>query len=179
MIALRQTKGNSSMVRIAGMLLAIQLVPAAAGVGSPEQDEARIEALIRMEQHPEAVAAPVAAPATETTVQAAPPAPVKAPAPVVAPAPTAHVPAVPAAPAATTSALATLTDDPDEPGGLRFEDLKRHVGETLRITTTNGTQRTARVQSADARQVTLLVSQPGGTATYTLQRTQIIGIEMP
>jgi hypothetical protein len=157
------------------MLLVLHLAPAGASVGSPEQDESRIETLVRIERHPEADAAPAPSPPVEARVATAPTSPSAA---VTVSTPPAHAPPPPAKPAAIAAPVDTAFDEADETG-LRLEDLKRHIGETLRITTSSGVQRNARVQSADARQVTLLVSQPGGTATYTLQRAQIVGIEMP
>jgi len=158
------------MIRTAWMLLGLVLPAAIAAAVTPEEDESRIEALILLERE---ASRPVAA--TELLPGAA-----ESSRSVSIPSTTGLVD-VPAQSRVSAAALVApakpATSLDAEVPSLRFDDLGKHIGQTLRITTANGKQRNARVQSADSRQVTLLVTQPGGIATYTLQRAQVAAIQ--
>ncbi|MEO5626547.1 MAG: hypothetical protein ABIQ70_11120 [Dokdonella sp.] len=62
-------------------------------------------------------------------------------------------------------------------GSIRFDDLPHQIGAHVRVVTIG--QRTHRgvVRSADAKQITISVSQRGGSATYVLPREQIQSID--
>jgi hypothetical protein len=137
-------------------------------------DEARIEALIQAERN---ATAPVAAETSATTqsptqTAVAPPVAMQ-PSVVASSRPASAAPAPPFEPVSSSSAPV----DADAPQELRFDDLKKHVGEVLYIVMTNGAKHYAEVQSANAKQVTLRMRQAGGTAMYTLERKQIARIE--
>jgi hypothetical protein len=115
LIAAAETKGEFVMVRIAGMLLAVLFVacrrPRRTFRGG--EDEARIEALIRLERHPEVASAPTpSAPAAEPA--AAPNQPPSPASPASVRADSATSRREPPAPVAA-AAVAAL-DEPDEPG---------------------------------------------------------------
>ena len=139
----------------AGAALAAFAPAGAARAGSLEEDEARIEALLKAERTARAeraftVAAigGVADPAT----------------PVIA-----EVTAAVPAPSENDEWLAPKI----EQNGLPFADLTHYVGRRVEIVTTGDREHRGTVKSVDARQVTLLVRRPGGNATYTLRREQV------
>jgi len=166
---------------IARMLILL-LLPVTAAAISPEDDEARIEALIRAERDAAGTATAATSPASAPSTDAIPTAPartVPASPAAVAAAPTQLEP-ITVSPVAAVQAVDRESDSPPAvPGSLSFDDLKHHVGEALRFTMTSGSQRFARVQSADSRHVVVLVRQPSGTATLTLQRSQITAVASP
>ena len=170
---------------IARMLILL-LLPATTAAISPEEDEARIEALIRAER--DAAVAPIGATlaARAPAPAATPTAPVRTGSASAAPVAGAAALAQPQPQAITGSAVGAVppvergSDLPAAaPRSLSFDDLKHHVGEALRFTMTSGSQRYARVQAADSRQVIVLVRQPSGTATLTLLRSQVAAVASP
>ena len=129
---------------------------------SLQEDEARIEALLRAERNAQrtvernARAASAAPAAAQDSVDPA--------TPVIA-----EVTAAVPEPSENDAWLVpTIEQD-----GLPFADLKHYVGHRVEIVTTGDRQHRGTVKSADARQVTLLVRRPGGNATYTLRRDQV------
>jgi len=177
-------KRNVTM-SIARMLILL-LLPVSAAATSPEEDEVRIEALIRAERDaaaaPSAVPSAAPSPASAPLAPATPTAPARpvSPNPVAVTAPPAQQKGVAVSPVAAVQPADRAPESPAaDPGSLSFDDLKHHVGEALRFTMTSGSQRFARVQSADSRQVIVLVRQPSGTATLTLQRSQITAVVSP
>ncbi|WP_300616309.1 hypothetical protein [Dokdonella sp.] len=154
-----------NMNRWLGLALALSAVSATAA--TLEEDEARIDALIRAERAarahgaaPRGVAGTQAAGTQRDDVQAEPDVPVAAA--VVAPPATPH-------------------DDwlavPDRGAGLSFAELAGHVGERVTIVTSNDRVHRGVINSADERQVTLRVSRRGGNATYTLSRAQVLRVD--
>ncbi|MBO9662155.1 hypothetical protein [Dokdonella sp.] len=134
-----------------------------AGATTLEEDEARIEALIRAER-------------AGKTVDPAPPPPVAAATLIVAtavPVPAPVVASVVAPPASSEEWLAAPARD----AGLPFSELAQRIGQRVTIITANERVHRGVVGSADARQVTLRVKRVGGNATYTLSRSQIARIE--
>ncbi|GAA0716148.1 hypothetical protein GCM10009105_22290 [Dokdonella soli] len=90
--------------------------------------------------------------------------------------------------AAPTIAVVTLhaageEADPDivpAPGagpGIAFDELPREIGVRVRVLTRGEHVHVGMVRAADARHVTLSVSQRGGSATYVLSRDQIERID--
>ena len=162
------------MIRLAWMLL----LPLSAVAAATDDDEARIEVLIQAERGDAGADSETARPPTT------PIAPAIAPSGRVAPADSAAVATMQPTPAGAAGVAnagpvhsAVPSAPPAADSTLRFDDLKHHVGETIRIVTTAGKQNYAEVLSADAREVTLRVHQAGGLATYTMQRAQIARIE--
>ena len=152
-------------VRIAASLAlaGVAWVATWAGATTLEEDEARIEALIRAER---AGKAADPAPPPPTSVAATLVVATAAPAPVVA--------SVVAPPAASSEEwLAAPTRD----AGLSFSELPQRIGQRVTITTANERVHRGVIGSADARQVTLRVKRAGGNATYTLSRSQVAHIE--
>lgn len=147
--------GGAMILRtMAGVTLAC--VAAWARAATLEEDEARIEALIRAERA-ERVATADKSMRLATEV----PAPVAAS--VVAPTP--------------------MPNDewlvsPTRRAGLPFAELVHHVGARVSITTAGERVHRGVVGSADARQVTLRVKRRGGNATYTLIRKQVLRVDL-
>lgn len=137
--------------------LALALIAVSARAATLEEDEARIEAMIRAERA--GLAAKPAPPPTMVAAQA----PVPVVASVVAPPPTPHDEWLAAPPRAA---------------GLPFAELANHVGQRVAITTAGERVHRGVVGSADARQVTLRVKRPGGNATYTLTRNQVLRVDL-
>jgi hypothetical protein len=147
----------------AGLLLALNAHAAL------DDDEARIEVLVRAERALAAAGMPAPTGAdlpAIAVVTAAPPAPVIAE--PVAPAPSAAPPrdswVAPAEPA----------------GGLPFSDLARHIGDRVAVVTAGARVHRGVVKAVDAEQMTLQVHSPGigGAAAYTLRREQIVRIDL-
>jgi len=126
-----------------------------ARAGSLQEDEARIEALLKAERTARAERA-VAVAATGGVADPA--------TPVIAEV-TAAVP-----PPSENDAWLVPTI---EQNGLPFAELKHYVGQRVEILTTGDREHRGTVKSADARQVTLVVRRAGGNATYTLRRDQV------
>jgi pyruvate/2-oxoglutarate dehydrogenase complex dihydrolipoamide acyltransferase (E2) component len=125
------------------------------------------------------------------------------PAPTSAPPPSAAASRPPAAatppPSAPATTIATVTLQPpaspetdpeadaangvvadparDIGGSIRFDDLPHQIGARVRVLTRGQSLHRGVVRSADAKQVTLAVSQRGGSATYVLPREQIERID--
>lgn len=132
---------------------------------TPDQDEARIEALIHAEQ---AVKTPPAVAATGAPVLAS----AIAPAPVVAQA------IAPSPDQLTNDDWLAPPATPDS--RLRFEDVAQHVGHKVAVVTVSDRVHKGVVTAADKRGLTLLVPRhgAGGGATYTLRREQIARIDV-
>ena len=131
-----------------------------AQAGTLQEDEARIEALLRAERAtttPAAKTAPDGAAVVASTT------------PVIA-----EVVATMAKPSATDEWLAPAV----EQAGLPFGELAHYVGQRVRITTTGEREHRGTVTSANARQVTLQVYRAGGNATYTLRREQVQRVDL-
>ena|SRR5688500_10363475 len=133
--------------RLVLLLAAGAVLGGTAQAGSLQEDEARIEALLKAERK----AAPAGGAANPAT-------------PVIA-----EVTAAVPAPSENDEWLVPKI----EQGGLPFADLKHYVGQRVEIVTIGNREHRGIVKSADARQVTLLVHRPGGNATYTLRRDQV------
>ncbi len=142
--------------------LALALVAAAAGAATLEEDEARIEALIRAERAGLA-GKPAAPPPPAVPAEPRAPAAVPVVASVVAPPPTPH-----------DEWLAA----PAREAGMPFAELAHNIGRRVAITTAGERVHRGVVGSADARQVTLRVKRPGGNATYTLTRNQVLRVDL-
>lgn len=125
-----------------------------AQAGTLEQDEARIDALIRAER---------AEQQRSRMLASAEPVPVAA---------TVVAPAVAAVPNEDWLAPPPLDD-----GGLRFDDLTRYVGGRVTIVTVGQRVHRGVIRSVDARQVILQVRRAGGNATYALHRDQVARID--
>lgn len=139
----------------AGVVLAACVPAGAARAGSLQEDEARIEALLKAERNARAERAVAIAAAGGVADPATP---------VIA-----EVTAAVPAPSENDEWLAPKI----EQNGLPFADLKHYVGRRVEIVTTGDREHRGTVKSVDARQVTLLVRRPGGNATYTLRREQV------
>lgn len=140
--------------------LALALAAVSAGGATLEEDEARIEALIRAERAGLTGKPPAPPP---PTVAVEPQKPVPVVASVVAPPPTPH-----------DEWLAA----PARAAGLPFAELAHHVGRRVAITTAGERVHRGVVGSADASRVTLRVKRRGGDATYTLTRNQVLRVDL-
>ena len=141
------------------LALGLVLLATPALAGTLQEDEARIEALLRAER----VAAVPVATASDGSVAAASTTPVIA-----------EVVATVAKPSETDEWLAPAV----EQAGLPFAELTHYVGRRVRITTTGEREHRGTVTSANPRQVTLLVHRAGGNATYTLRREQVQRVDL-
>lgn len=86
----------------------------------------------------------------------------------------------PAAPtAAEIDAANGVARDPgrDVEGSIRFDDLPHQIGAHIRVLTLGQRVRSGVVRSADSKQLTLTISQHGGSATFVLSREQIQRID--
>ena len=102
-----------------------------------------------------------------------------APAPVLATAkPAPVVASVVAPPAARAPADDWLAPPPAQDSGLAFADLARHVGARVAIVTAGERVHRGTVVDADARHVVLQVRRPGGNATYSLRREQVVRVDL-
>lgn len=148
---------------LAAALLGVIAPGARARAGSLQEDEARIEALLRAERNAQRTAERNAR-AASAAVPASGQESLDPATPVIA-----EVTAAVPEPSENDAWLVpTIEQD-----GLPFTDLKHYVGHRVEILTTGDRQHRGTVKSADARQVTLLVRRPGGNATYTLRREQV------
>lgn len=141
--------------RLAWLLAAGAMLAVPAHAGSLQEDEARIEALLKAERAARA----------ERMVAIATVGGVADPATPVIAEVTAAVPP----PSENDEWLVPTI----EQNGLPFAELRHYVGRRVEIVTTGDRQHRGIVQSADARQVTLLVRRAGGNAKYTLRRDQV------
>lgn len=148
--------------------LALALFSATAGAATLEEDEARIEALIRAER---VVARSASRPAVTVATVTAPSADGRdetgATVPVVA---SVMAPAV----GPNDDWLAT----PENEHGLPLAELPRYVGRRIAITTSGDRVHRGVLGSADGKQVTVRVKKPGGSATYTLTSNQIVRVDL-
>ena len=131
---------------------------AQAQAGTLQEDEARIEELLRAER------ALTDSSATSGSTLAA-----SSSTPVIA-----EVVATVAKPSANDEWLAPAV----EQAGLPFGELTHYVGQRVRIMTTGEREHRGTVTSANARQVTLQVRRAGGNATYTLRREQVQRVDL-
>lgn len=144
-----------ALLLAAGAVLAGVTQAGIARAGSLQEDEARIEALLKAERMARAERAVTVAAAGGVADPATP---------VIA-----EVTAAVPAPSENDAWLVPTI----EQNGLPFAELKHYVGQRVEILTTGDREHRGTVKSADARQVTLLVRRPGGNATYTLRRDQV------
>lgn len=148
-------------MRLTRTLALLLLFPRVAGADTPEEDEARIEMLIRAEKATFVAVPAAVASAVPSPVSAAAPAPslasVSASKSFAAPAP---APATPAA------------------AGVPYASLKDHVGEKIRVVLKSGTEHFAQLESVDARQLTLAVPSFEYTAQFSVPREQIARVEL-
>lgn len=145
--------------------LGLSLCALRVGAQAPVDNEARMEALLRVER--QSVSMP--------TVRAAPPLeePVKSPANAAAHAePSRSLTTGSAKPASggQGGAADAIADDPD---AVAFADLKNHVGQRLRISTVTGAEYVVTVLAAGPTEVRVRGRQTSGTFEFTLHRPQI------
>ena len=144
--------GTSTKRGLALVATALACVAGSVQAVTPQEDEDRIEALLKAERARERFAEAEAA-ARE--------------APVIA--------------AAVATPVATPNDDwlaPQlETSGMPFDDLARAIGRRVEITTEGRRRHRGVVLSANAQQVTLQVARRGGAAVYTLKRAQVARID--
>jgi hypothetical protein len=147
---------------VAGAWLMVGLA-ASCGVraGTLQEDEARIEALLRAERAAAGVSAMPQSPDGAVVVASS--------TPVIA-----EVVAKMAQPSENDEWLAPAI----EQTGLPFADLAHYIGQRVSITTAGEREHRGTVKSANARQVTLLVRRSGGNATYTLRREQVQRVDL-
>jgi hypothetical protein len=114
------------------------------------------------------------------------PSPMSVPTPLPVPVPAAATPTIatvtlqpPAVPETPVEDETGAVSDPakDIAGSIRFDDLPNQVGARVRVLTRGQRLHRGVVLSADSKQVTLTVSQRGGSATYILPREQIERID--
>ena len=144
----------NTRIRIACIIACGLLVATWVCAQTPEEEEAYISALISAELAGQPPPAAAIAP--------------DAPAPVIA-----EVFADP--PQAEQDWLAT--PDPHDPG-LDFGELEHYQGRRVTIVTTGERVHRGIVSSTTPRAVTLSVRRAGGLATYTLQKQQIVRIDL-
>ncbi len=158
-------------MQLARTLTLLLLFPLLAGADTPEQDEVRIEALIRAEKAglagvsaaPAAAAAPTAAPAIQPAPAVAPsPAPVTVAKAKPSPDPT-------PAPAAPVAAAAP---------GVPYASLKDYIGSRVRVVLKNGTEHYAQLEAVGSQQITLSVPSFEYTAQFSVPREQIARIDL-
>lgn len=139
----------------------IVLLPMLVHAATPEEDEAQIEALIQAELHPPvSVQATVAPPSNATSGAAS----------TLAPAKTA---------AAAAASVAANQPPPEDLSNLRFDALKNHIGAKVHLILINGTERFARIESCDTREVSLsLASYEGAEFRFSVPREEIRRIEL-
>ena len=139
-----------------GVMMALGLICASTAMAATlDEDEARIEALVQAEH--------VAAAQKEAARVAA--------VPVVA-----EVVAKPISEHDATSNADWLAPQVSGPG-LQFEDMPHYVGSSLSIVTAGDRVHHGTLVAANPKQITLQVRQPGGSASYTLRREQIVRID--
>lgn len=142
---------------IASCALAVPLAAPIAYAATLEQDEARIEALLRAEHvASEKAAAAAALDASANT-------------PVIA-----EVVAVPPVQSAKDDWIAA---PPKHDRSMSFTELSHCIGCRVSIVTAGDREHRGVVGSVDGRQVTLKVRRAGGNASYTLLRNQIVRID--
>lgn len=153
-----------SLASVAFFLLAFANGPVHAA--SLEQDEARIDALIRAEHAARQPATPAPVLATAKIPHRS-----DAPAPVVA--------SVTAPPLPAQGSSEAWRSAPSADAGLGFGQLAQNVGRRVVIVTAGEKVHRGIVQAADAAQVILRVKLSGGNAaTYSLRRNQVTRIDL-
>lgn len=70
-----------------------------------------------------------------------------------------------------------LVPDEDAGPGLSFQDLPGHLGRPVTVLTRGKRLHRGTLVDASGKQLTLRVRQAGGSATYTLPRSQVLRIE--
>ena len=144
-------------------LAACLLVATRLQAGTQEDDEAQVAALIRAQL----AVAPLAAPGAAVTMALAP---AQSPAPVIAE-------VIAPQPVEPPSDDEWRAPTPSQDEGLSFAELAQYVGRPVTIVSGGGRVHRGTVSAANAREVTLRVRRAGGSATYTLQRNQILRID--
>lgn len=142
--------------------LALALFAAPAITATLEEDEARIEALIRAERAARSASRPAVTAATVT-------------------APKVEHAAAPVAASVMAPALGPNDDwlaAPTHAHGLPLADLPHYIGRRVAITTSGDRVHRGILGSADGKQVTVRVKKPGGSATYTLTSNQIVRVDL-
>lgn len=150
-------------MQLARRLILFLFFPLIASAVTPEEDEARIEVLIRAEK-----AGLAAAPSPVAADAPSPPAVVAA-TPSAASAPAATNSVTTPAPAATPTAAAP---------GLPYASLKDYIGAKVHVVLKSGAEHNARLESVDARQITLAVPSFEYTAQFSVPREQIARIDL-
>lgn len=142
-----------------GLLFGLQwgaAVPALAQ--TPEEDEARIEALMGSPiAHVSAGVAAAVVPKVDDSINETPIA-----AAVVAPAPSEN-----------DSWLAA----PQQDEGLEFSALPKLAGQRVAVIMAQDKERVGTIVTADAKQVTLKITRKGGSASYSIPREKILRVE--
>ena len=156
------------------------LLPLAASAQTPEEDERRIEEIVRERYGPtqaeiEALALqglgpdgqPLIDPATGLPVV---PGPDMVLTPTTEPAPM---------PPGKTEPPAAEPPPPDLPpvGPIRFEDLSKLVGHWVKLKTYNGRTWQGQVKAVKGNEVQVTVTQRGGAALMTLRKNAIASLE--
>jgi small nuclear ribonucleoprotein (snRNP)-like protein len=154
------------MARTLALLL---LFPLFASAATPEEDEARIEVLVRAEKGG-FVTTPAAAPAAVTAA----PTPINPVAVAPTPAPASMpVPAQAPAPKTVAAATAAASD-----AGVPYASLKDHLGAKVRVTLKNGTERYAQLEAVDSQQIKLSLPNIEYTVQFSVPREQIARVDL-
>jgi hypothetical protein len=161
-----------------GLLCLLWCLPWTAFAQSPEEDEKRIEEIVRERYGPtqaeiDELAAqglgpdgqPLIDPATGLPLE-----PGMVLTPVTEPAPTEPAPAPAEVPAEPVVELPPI-------GPIQFEDLEKLVGQWVKVKTYNGRVWQGEVKVVKGNEVQLNVTQRGGAALMTLKKNAIMSLE--
>lgn len=161
-----------------GVLMAV--LPAGAWAQSPEEDEQRIEEIVRERYGPtqaeiDALALQGLGPDGQPLIDPATGLPV-VPGPDMVLTPTSEpAPVLPG----TAEAPAAEPPPPDLPpvGPIQFEDLSKLVGQWVKLKTYNGRTWQGQVKAVKGNEVQLTVTQRSGAALMTLKKNAIASLE--
>lgn len=163
-----------SLLGLAGLCL-----PWPISAQSPEEDEKRIEEIVRERYGPtqaeiDALALQGLGPDGQPLIDPATGLPVVPGADMVL------MPAgesAPAVPGATEAVVAEAEPDLPPPGPIQFEDLSRLVGQWVKLKTHNGRTWQGQVKAVKGNEVQLTVTQRSGAALMTLRKNAIASLE--
>ena len=155
------------------------LLPLAAPAQTPEEDERRIEEIVRERYGPtqaeiEALALQGLGPDGQPLIDPATGLPV-VPGPDMVLTPTTEPAPVP--PGASEPPAAEPPPDLPPVGPIQFEDLSKLVGQWVKLKTYNGRTWQGQVKAVKGNEVQVTVTQRGGAALMTLKKNAIASLE--
>jgi hypothetical protein len=160
-----------------GMMLPLLALPLFAAAQTPDEDEKRVEQIVRERYGPtqaeiEELAAQGLGPDGQPLIDPATGLPVEPGAPVLLTPSTEEAVPVP-------DPAATAEPPPDLPpvGTIAFEDLSKLIGYWVKVKTYTGRIWQGQVKVVKGNEVQLNVPQRGGAATMTLKKNAIANLE--